>query len=369
MTSRPLRVLFISRKFPPSVGGMQKLSYRLITGMQSLPGVDARAIVWGYSQRLLPFFIIYALLSGIGAGLRGVDMIHVGDPVLAGLGLALAALLRVPLAITVHGLDLTFPLPVYRALVPRWVARYDRVICISNAAYEVAMGQGIAPRRCRVIHPGVELPAITATRAASRAYLSQALGHDLTHARLLLTVGRLVPRKGVRFFVTQVLPRLLERHSDYVYLVIGSGPEREPIMQAGHELQLGAHLLAPGYLPADAVLHAYNASDLFVAPNVAQPGDMEGFGLVVVEAAAAGCPVLVADLEGLRDTLPPGEADRFAPSGDAQAWADKIEALLADPPRLAASAASARAYVAAERTWPAMVQRYLNEFREIVRCE
>jgi hypothetical protein len=81
-----LRVLFISRKHPPSVGGMEQLSYHLIQCARQQAGVQVQAIVWRRSQRWLPLFGLQALVRGAWACWRGVDVVHIGDPVLVLLG-------------------------------------------------------------------------------------------------------------------------------------------------------------------------------------------------------------------------------------------------------------------------------------------
>jgi phosphatidyl-myo-inositol dimannoside synthase len=94
----------------------------------------------------------------------------------------------------------------------------------------------------------------------------------------------------------------------------------------------------------------YAGSDLFVMPNIPVAGDMEGFGVVMVEAGAAGLPVLAADLEGIRDVIAAGENGELLPSGNAGAFLDAI-ARYRDPSRLAGASARARAYVVAHFSW------------------
>ena len=96
-----MRVLFISRKHPPSVGGMERLSYQLVRGVRRY--ADVRAVTWGRSQAGLPFFVGYALLRGMWEAIRGVDLIHIGDPVISPLGWLLGKLCHVPVVTTAHG--------------------------------------------------------------------------------------------------------------------------------------------------------------------------------------------------------------------------------------------------------------------------
>jgi phosphatidyl-myo-inositol dimannoside synthase len=277
----------------------------------------------------------------------------------------LKVLFRVPIAITVHGLDMTFSMRLYQAFVPGWVKRYDKVICISRVAYEVCAQRGISAQQSVIIYPGVEAPEVSSTQAESRTELSRYADRDWSGAKLLLTVGRLIPRKGVFFFVDQVLPQLVQSDPTFVYVVVGVGPDFERISQAVERHRLQEQVYLAGYLPPDLLRQAYAACDLFVAPNVPQPHDVEGFGLMVLEAAAMGCPVLMSDLEGLRDTIPADCGAFFLPAGEPDRWQAQIATLFKQPDRLIAAGAQARLFVRQQRTWPAMAEKYLNEFRKM----
>lgn len=360
-----LRVLFISRKHPPSVGGMQQLSFHLVQNVSRMPGVRARAIVWGHGQQFLPLFAVAAFVRALWACIRGVDVVHVGDPVLCWLGLILRKLFRVPVAITVHGLDLTFPMPLYQAMVANCVGRYDRVICISRFAQELSLERAVPSDRCVIIPPGTEMPEMAGPKGESRKVLAQHAKRDWSRAKLLLTVGRLVPRKGVFFFVDRVLPQLVECDPSFAYVVVGQGPDRDRILQAVQARALQEHVFLTGTLSAELLRHTYNACDLFVAPNVPQPNDGEGFGLVVLEAAAAGCPVLVSDIEGLRDTIPANAGARFVPAGSPEVWRREILALFAEPGHLVRAGSAAQTHVANHCTWGVMAEKYVAEFRRL----
>ncbi len=95
-----------------------------------------------------------------------------------------------------------------------------------------------------------------------------------------------------------------------------------------------------------------------ILPNVRIQNDIEGYGVVALEAAAAGCPVVAADLEGLRDAIIDGKAGRLITSADRVAWTDAIAELLEDPARAAELGARAQAWVRTERTWDTVCDRY-----------
>jgi len=98
-------------------------------------------------------------------------------------------------------------------------------------------------------------------------------------------------------------------------------------------------------------------------PNVVVPGDMEGFGIVMLEAGACGLPTLAADLEGIGDVIEDGVNGWFAPSEDADAFVQRIESLLADPEALRATSARTAEYVSSTFRWDRTAERYLEVLR------
>jgi phosphatidyl-myo-inositol dimannoside synthase len=181
----------------------------------------------------------------------------------------------------------------------------------------------------RVVRLGVPAPAVTASdRAARRAQLCAAAGLGAhLDVVVLATLGRLVRRKGSRWFVEAVLP-LLPDHVHYI--VAGSGPELEPIRKAARAAGVAARVHLLGAVDDELREAVLQGADVFVQPNIAVPGDMEGFGLVTIEAALRGTPVVAAALEGILDAVVDGETGILLPPQEAQAWADRIRALCTD---------------------------------------
>jgi glycosyltransferase involved in cell wall biosynthesis len=178
--------------------------------------------------------------------------------------------------------------------------------------------------------------------------LERLLSRSIGDRKVLLTVGRLVERKGVCWFIDKVLPEL---GSSYVYLVAGDGPERGRAQRIVEQrgLREQVHLLGK---VTDRDLEAlYRTADVFVMPNVPVPGTMEGFGLVALEAASAGVPVVASDLEGIRDAVVDGETGVLVESGNVAAFVDAIKRAQAMPREQVASATAAF-------SWENVARRY-----------
>lgn len=353
-------ILFITRKHPPAVGGMEQLSYQLTRGIAER--TPARVIAWGGSQKFLPLFLMYAAAASLWTILsRPIRVVHVGDIVLAPLGRFLQLLTRRRVVITAHGLDIIYPHPLYRGFVLPAARKLDQVICISEHARQLCLARGFDPARLSVIPVGIEpQPPPTLAEEERAARLAE---WDLTPRprRLLLTVGRLVRRKGVVFFIREVMPRLPD---DFVYLVVGDGVEAANARAAVAEAGLERRVRLLGKLAPDALAAAYALADVFVMPNIPVSNDAEGFGIVVLEARAAGLPVVAAALEGIPDACA-GEPDaRLVPALDAEAFAEALTAVR-DDELTPAGRASRSARVSAQFGWPAIVDRYLAVFNDV----
>lgn len=357
-------ILFITRKYPPSVGGMQKLSHYLTATV----ALQARAqiIKWGGSQRWLPFFIPYALVRALLVlATQPVGLIHIGDPVLAPLGLFLRFVARRPVVVNAHGWDVIYPNRLYQAIVPACLRRLDFVICISEHTRQQCVARDVDPSRTIVIPVGVNAEEFTySVTEAVRTLWIKRWGIEPCPKHILLTVGRLVHRKGVHFFVSEVLPELAERRSDWVYLVAGDGPERRQIEVIARSRGLDDMVRLLGRVPNDELRAAYALADLFVMPNVPVAGDCEGFGLVTLEARVAGVPVVASSLEGIDDSFASADDGVLVPPGDVRAFVEAIDGLLQNELTIEARLRR-RKRVKSRYGWEHIGEEYLTVFRAV----
>jgi len=230
------------------------------------------------------------------------------------------------------GLDLTYRNRLYRAVVHRVLCRAPRVLAISAATAEAARSFGIPAERVGVVRLGVTSPEVTEEdqRAAAKELRQR---YDLPNeAVVLLTLGRLVPRKGARWFVAHVLADL-PAHA--IYILAGDGPEREGIQAAAASAGVTDRVRLLGRVDDEEREILLRGADVFVQPNVPVPGDMEGFGLVAVEAAMRGTATIASGIEGLRDAVVDGETGILLPAADSAAWVARLREMCADLDELA----------------------------------
>jgi len=358
-----MRILFVSRKFPPSVGGMEQFAYDL---SQSLADkIDVKAVTWGGHGRLKAVLIAlpYLFIRSFRVIFRErIDIIHVNDGVLAPLGYVLSKLFDKPFVVVIHGLDITYKNLLFKAVVPWSVRRAAAVFCISSATAEQVRLHGITEERI-IITPLAVRDDIYKKSDSDDLVSRLDLPAD---SKVLLTVGRLVERKGVAWFITNVLPRLVEQFPELVYLVVGDGAEKPNIENAIQNAEMQSHVWLLGRVDDDLYQSAYNGSDVFVMPNIVVAGDMEGFGLVVLEAALCELPVVAADLEGIRDAIDDGKNGYLVPTGDSTAFQQRISEILADPKAARRFGHASRQYTLKNYRWPAITKRYIEVYEQIL---
>lgn len=336
-------LVFVTRKFPPAVGGMETLSESVWRCLRAqAPG--SALVANGRGNRWLPWFLPRALWRVLLLGARRPrPVVLCGDALTYAVLAPLLRILRMPCATMVMGLDITHENRLYRQIVWPRLRAADRVLAISRATADAAVDAGVPRDRVSVVRLGVQAPSPEpGQRAAARTELQARLALD-GEPTVLVTLGRVVRRKGSRWFTEEVVPSL---PPEVHYVVAGSGPDIPAIEEAVGRLGLQdrVHLLgAVSDHERDVLMMGCNA---FVQPNIRVPGDMEGFGLVAIEAAMRGTLVVASDLEGLADAVLDGETGVLLPPHDPAAWIDRLRSLCADTAAMdalgAACAAAAR---------------------------
>lgn len=338
--------LLVTRNFPPLIGGMEKLNRHLT--MCFAP--DWRPAICGPSGcasfvpegcpvneaplRPLPLFALVAALKTAWLALRlRPKWVVAGSGLTAPIAWLAASLVGARRAVYLHGLDLVAPSRIYQWLWLPFIRACQVVVVNSENTARLARERGVQAARISVVHPGTDIPPLVAT-----------LGEDFRKARgfgrrpLLLSVGRFTRRKGLAEFVAQALPRLAKRRPDVLLVIIGdeatdalhggSAGERARILEAAVAAGVSASVEFLGRCD-DATLHAaFQAADCHVFPVLELPGDVEGFGMVALEAAAHGLPTAAFAVGGVPDAVAVPDTGRLVASGDYAGLADAILGLI-----------------------------------------
>ena len=350
------RVLFISRAYPPTLGGIEKQNKSVHDELSRIDDVTLIANTRG--KKFLPLFLPFAFMRSLFC-LRRIDVILLGDGTLAPLGWLLSLISGKPVVSIVHGLDVTFANQLYQAVFVRFaLARADKLIAVGNETIRQAVIRGVARERCVYVSNGVDraLKTVDKQQALAQLHLNASNFH-------LLTLGRLVRRKGVAWFVKHVMPTLPE---NIVYLVAGDGPDRQAIERAIQEKRLDQRVKLLGRVSEEDKLLLYSAADAFVQPNIPVEGDMEGFGLVVLEAGMYGLPVIASRLEGLKDAILEGSNGELVTPLDQAAYRETILRLADDAEYRTASGERAKTYVAGNLGWHKIARQYHEELNTLL---
>ncbi|MBU1693640.1 MAG: glycosyltransferase family 4 protein [Verrucomicrobia bacterium] len=361
-----MKLLYVTRKFTPAVGGMERMNASLVEALR--PATDLYLLAWGRGQWGLPLFALTAaarITIRLARRSARPDVLCLGDAALSPMGVPLGRVGGIPVVAIAHGLDITFPRYGYPSLVLPALRRCDRVICVSQYTAAACRERGVSPDRLRVIPNGIKPPLPVPPREAARDELRRRGWPIPGEDPFLVTVGRLVPRKGVAEFIRSGLPGLRARFPRLLYGVIGRGPDEAAIRNAVADTGASETVFLPGQMDDETVRLAYAAADLFLMPNRPVPGNPEGFGIVAMEASSYGLPVVATAVEGLIDAVRDGVNGRSVPPGNPESFAQAAAALLAEPAALAKLGLRAREH-AMTHTWDKIVPRYLAVFEELI---
>lgn len=371
------RILLVTRNLPPLVGGMERLNWHMAEKLAKsfevrIIGPDGSAALApaGVAVREAPLRPLRTFLWRAHALARREAKVWRPDIVLAGSGLtapiarSAARACDAKTAVYVHGLDVAVRHPIYRAIWLPAIRRMDRLIANSRATAELCRGIGADPARIGIVYPGVDAPAEaeprserergrgerTNSRDAAGSGTSFRRRHNLGNRPLLLSVGRLSVRKGLREFVVECLPRIVAAWPDTVLLIVGDVPKNalhakaqspRSIQAAAAQAGVADNLRFLGVIREyDELGVVYHAADIHVFPVRDIPGDPEGFGMVAVEAAAHGLPTVAFATGGVVDAVAEGQSGRLVAPGDYAAFADAVLQTFAERASLCATCAA-----------------------------
>lgn len=209
----------------------------------------------------------------------------------------------------------------------KYLNRADAVVAVSNFTRRALIElTHTAPDKIEVIYNGVDAERFRIEPRDPKLVAR----YGIAGKRVLLSVGRLVPRKGIDRTI-EAMPTLLARHPDLHYLIIGDGPYRETLQGMVAARGLGRQITFTGSVDDDDLCAHYALCDLFVLPNREMPdGDTEGFGLVFLEANACGKPVVGGRAGGVVEAVQDGLNGLLVDGHDVDSIIEAVERLLGD---------------------------------------
>jgi phosphatidyl-myo-inositol dimannoside synthase len=262
---------------------------------------------------------------------------------------------RVPYMLYAHGEEIQMRLTsrILGWLIPPLYKGADAIIANSRHTKELLELIGVRPERIHVIHPGVNAAEFRATEDARRAVRQR---HGLGEAVTLLTVGRLQRRKG-QDMVIKALPLIKERFPKVKYLIVGTGEEHASLQQLAQDHGVREDVVFAGSVSDGDRAAYYAACDLFLMPNRQIDADIEGFGIVFLEAAAAGKPVIGGRSGGTGEAIQDGVTGIRVDGENVEAIAAAVIEILADSDKARAMGEQGRRWVEKAFSWESIVER------------
>jgi glycosyltransferase involved in cell wall biosynthesis len=355
-----IRVLHVVRRL--DLGGLEMVVLNLVRGMDR-ERFECRVLCLG-ERGAIAFRFDEIGVSVETLGARGrtdavlrltrrlwrdrIDVLHTHNPAPHLVGAVARTLARVPVLVhTKHGRN--YPGHPRAVLANRWASRNtDAVVAVSEDAAEVARRvERVTPAKVRVIHNGIDLDGLPAPERRS----GDGYGRAVSVARLHAVKDQATLFRAAR--------RIADARPQFRLALVGDGPERPALERLRHELALEENVCLHGH--RDDVQASLRESDIFMLSSAS-----EGLSLTLLEAMAAGLPVIATDVGGNREVVTHGETGLLVAPGSPEALAAATLSLLDDPARALAMGRAGRQRVERVFDLRLMVRRYEDLYRELI---
>jgi phosphatidylinositol alpha-1,6-mannosyltransferase len=368
------RTLLITNDFPPRPGGIQQFVHNLAV-RQPAGSVVVYASTWRGAAKFdaeQPFEVVredtsvllptprVAKRAAELARANGCDTVWFGAAAPLGLlagGLRRDAGITRAVALT-HGHEIGWAaLPGARQLLRR-IARGNDVITYLGEYQRIRLDRALHGRtELQRLAPGVDVDAFRPDVDGGEVRARYGLGDR----PVVVCVSRLVPRKGQDMLI-RALPTIRRRVPGAALLLVSGGPYRAKLERLARESGVGSDVVFTGSVPWAELPAHYAAGDVYAMPCRTRAAglDVEGLGIVYLEASATGLPVVGGDSGGAPDAVLAGETGYVVGGRDVLALAARIGDLLSDRARAEAMGAAGRAWVEREWRWEAQAARLAN---------
>lgn len=298
------KTLLLTHEYYPFKGGIARYCYNLfkffapedylvVTDHPEVPNqtnvLNLQLTNWFWTPS---WFLSYFKLKKI---IKRYKIEQVFTPNILPLG-SLAYFLRLPYIISLHGLDINLALK-NKPWLAKLILKKAKKIIVNSLSTKAAISQlGLPKEKILLFYPSLDFA--TSYDQTKLAQLQQTLGLEPTD-KVLLTVGRLVKRKGQDLVIKAVAE--IKKEIPIKYLIVGQGEEENNLQQLIKAQGLAKQvLLCPNVSDTDLIYY-YKLANLFVMPHRQTQTDVEGFGLVFLEATKAGLPIIAGQSGGLQD--------------------------------------------------------------------
>ena len=360
-----MRLLLVTNDFPPRVGGIQNYLWNIYS---RLPAGDVAVLAPAYPgdvahDRAQPFAVhrwpgrVYWPTPALAKRVRDLAKEHRADAVAFGAVLPMNAIdAGIPTIVHTHGFEVAWArVPGLIRLLRRIAARAQLVTVVSEYTRRFivrALGPGVP---VELLRTGVDLerfnPGVDGAAVRKR--------HGLDGRPVVAHVSRLVARKGQDVLI-RAMPLVRREVPDAAAMIVGGGPDERRLRRLAAEHDVSGAVAFAGPVSEDVLAGHYAAGDVFAMPCRSRWADLEveGLGLVYLEAQACARPAIAGDSGGAPEAVLPGETGFVVPGSDHRALAARLVELLGDPGRARAMGEAGRSFVERNHRWDDVVARY-----------
>lgn len=357
------KALLLTLDYPPQIGGVANYYHNLV---KNLPQENI-AVITNEKKELLSNFFIFPWLKAFftvknAIKEKNIDVLLVGQILPLGtVAFLINKFYRLPYIVFTHAMDITWPQKYARKkrLMRLILNKAEKIITISRyTKYEILKLIGAKDqRKIEIITPA---PSIISENYKQLDIKN--LQNKYVNKKILLSVGRLVPRKG-HDMVIKALPLVLKNNIKFKYVIIGEGNNKEYLQNLATRLNLLKQVDFLGALSDCEVAKYYQLCDVFIMPSrETEDKDVEGFGLVYLEANSFGKPVIGGKSGGVEDAVLDGKTGFLVEPLDINMIASAITRLFLKPELARKLGETGKQRVATEFIW----QNKANQLAKIL---
>lgn len=372
-----MKILIVTLEYPPQIGGIASYVYNFIRAYSTYATCVVYApftgnkdefdklndwkvyrkqpfwkFMWPHWLRLL--FQLFVLVRT-----ERPDVIHIHQVLPGGyVAWLLKKYFKIPYVIFLHGSDVQ-----HIKLQKHKIKRFIRV---STEATRVIVNSHFLEREVKTIIPGLSTIQVIYPSPAEQ-FFTPALAEEvlklkeslaLTGKKVMITVARMVPGKG-HVHLARLLPQLLEKIPNLVWVIVGDGNEREELVKTISQNQLQSVVRMVGAVDPLALPTLYEAADVFVLLNEKNDTTAEGFGTVFLEAALYGLPVVAGDVGGVQEAVDQLQTGILVDPMQEEAVVSSIAEILRNPTYAREMGQRGRDRVIREFTWEKQIEKLI----------
>ncbi len=381
-----MKTLLITENFPPKSGGsgrwfwelysrLPKEEYQVLAGhFEGDEAFDTKASIsisrtdlyspeWGFaSTKGLKFYLSNFFKVRRYIKKNNITHLHCGRVLPEGVIAWLINLFTgMPYVCYVHGEDLE---TAKSSREQYWICgqvikRAKTIICNSenSASLVAAFGQN-AIAKTKVLHPGVD-SSVFVPKPRDAETLQKLNWVD---KKVALTVGRLQARKGQDMMI-KAIPQIVKSIPNFLYAVVGDGDQKQVLIDLVEELGVQQHVQFLSEISDQKMIECYQQCDLFILPNRTIGQDIEGFGMVLVEAQSCGKPVIAGDSGGTKETMIVGETGFIVDATNSTKIASHVTELMISQKALEDIGSNGRTHVLLNLDWKVLVNKGKELFK------